>query len=125
MPTDHEFITLSEKTQGPVHLTSENVKGNLPQCSHTKESPVKKHFPTEKAFPQDMKQFKEKGETFFRFSDLEEAARSVLEEKRDHLLAEAKSKGLKQECKVDTLGACIRKLQRQAHSHWLELDSAN
>ena len=44
-----------------------------------------------------------KGESFFRFSDPEEAARTVLEEQRDHQLAEAKSEILKQECKVDTL----------------------
>ena len=44
-----------------------------------------------------------KGETFFRFSDQEEAARLVLEQQRDHLLAEANSEILKQECKVDTI----------------------
>ena len=60
VPIDHEFITPSEKTQCQVHLTSETVQGNLPQCSHTKESRVKRHFPTEKAFPQDINQFKEK-----------------------------------------------------------------
>ena len=32
---------------------------------------------------------------------------------------------LKQECKVDSLNACIHELQRQAHSHRLEWDSAN
>ena len=46
MPTDHEFITPSEKTQCQVHLTSETVQGDLPQCSHTKESRVKRHVPT-------------------------------------------------------------------------------
>ena len=35
-----------------------------------------------------------KGETFFTFSDPEEAMRLVLEEQRDHLLAEAKSETL-------------------------------
>ena len=60
VPTDHEFITPSEKTQCQVHLTSEKVQGNLPQSSHTKESRVKKHFLTEKAFPQDIKQLKGK-----------------------------------------------------------------
>ena len=60
-------------------------------------------------------------ETFFRFSDPEEAARSVLEEQRDHLLAEAKSEILKQECKVDTLNTCIREFQRQAHPNRLEV----
>ena len=38
--------------------------GNLPQCSHTEESRVKTHFPTEKAFPQDIKRFKEKVKLF-------------------------------------------------------------
>ena len=33
------------------------------------------HIPTENAFPQDVNQFKEKDESFFRFSDPEEAAR--------------------------------------------------
>ena len=42
-----------------------------------------------------------KGESVFRFSDPEEAARTFLEERRDHQLAEAKSDILKQECKVD------------------------
>ena len=35
------------------------VQGNLPRCYHFKESRVKTHFPTEKAFPQDIKQFRE------------------------------------------------------------------
>ena len=65
------------------------------------------------------------GETFFRFYDPEEAARTVPEAQRDHLLAEAKSKILKQDCKVDTFDTCIREFQRQAHSHRLELDSVN
>ena len=65
------------------------------------------------------------GETFFRFSDPEEAARTVLEEHRDHPLAETKSEILKQECKVDTLNTCIREFQRQAHSHRLELDNVH
>ena len=59
LPTDHEFIALSEKTQCPVHLMSVKVLGNLPRCSHTKENRVKTHFPTEKALPQDIKQFRE------------------------------------------------------------------
>ena len=66
-----------------------------------------------------------KGETFFRFSDLEEASRLVLEEQREHLLAEAHSEILKQECKVDTLNTCIREFQRQAHSNRLGMDDVN
>ena len=52
-------------------------------------------------------------------------ARLVLEEQRDHLLAEAKSEILKQECKVDTLNTCMREFQRQAHSNRLEMDNVN
>ena len=52
-------------------------------------------------------------------------ARLVLEEQRDHLLAEAKSEILKQECKKDTLNTCIREFQRQAHSNRLEMDNVN
>ena len=66
-----------------------------------------------------------KNETFFSFSDPEEAARLVREEKRDHLLAEAKSEILKQECKVDTLSICIREFQRQAHPNRLEIYCAS
>ena len=55
-----------------------------------------------------------KGETFFRFSDPAEAARTVFEEQSDHLFADAESEILKQECKVDTRNTCIREFQRQA-----------
>ena len=58
----------------------------------------------------------------FRFSDPEEAPRLVLEEQTDHLLAEAKSEILKQDCKVDLLNTCIRECQRQVHSNRLEMD---
>ena len=115
--TDHEFITPSEETQCQVHLTFEKVQENLPQCSHTKESQVKKHFLTEKAISSGHQAVQGTDETLFRFSDPEDAARSVLEEQRNHLLAEPKFEILKQECKVDTLNTCIRKFQRQAHSN--------
>ena len=49
----------------------------------------------------------------------------VLEEQRDHLLAEATSEILKQECNVDTLNTCIRDFQRQAHYNRLDKESAN
>ena len=101
VPTDHEFITLSEKNQCPVHLTFEKVQGSLPQCSHKKESRVKTHFPDRDDISSGHETVQGKGETFFRFSHPEEATRLVFEEQRDHLLAEAKSEILKQECKVD------------------------
>ena len=61
-----------------------------------KKSRVKKHFPTKKAFPQDINSSRKRRNPI-RFSDLEDAARLVLEEQRYHLLAEAKSEILKQE----------------------------
>ena len=51
--------------------------------------------------------------------------KSVLEGLRDHMLAEAKSEIMKQECKVDSLSTCIRELQRQAHSLRLGLVDFN
>ena len=41
------------------------------------------------------------------------------------MLAEAKSEIMKQDCKVDSLDACIKELQRQAHSQRLELEDAH
>ena len=66
---DHEFITLSEKTQCPVYLISEKVQGNLPCFSHTKESRVKTLFLTEKAFHQGHQTVLGKGESFFLSSE--------------------------------------------------------
>ena len=76
-------------------------------------------------FPLRHQQVFGSNEPFFRFSHPESSAKSLLEGHRDHMLAEAKSEILKQECKVDSLNTCIRELQRQAHSHRLETDSAN
>ena len=59
VPTDHEFITLSEKTQCPVHLVSEQVWGDLQLCSHTKESRFKNLTPTDTVFPWHIEQLKE------------------------------------------------------------------
>ena len=42
-----------------------------------------------------------------------------------HMLAEATSEIMKQECQVVSLATCTRELQRQAHSQRLELDEAN
>ena len=64
-------------------------------------------------------------ERLFRFSNPETSVKSILEGHTDHMLAEAKSEIMKQECKVDSLNTWIRELQRQAHSQRLELDDAN
>ena len=113
MPTDHKLSTPSEKNQCQVDLTSEKVV----QSSHTTSQ---EHFPTEKAFPQDMNQFKEKVKLSSGSLIRKKLRDSVLEEQRDHPLGEAKSEILKQECKVDTLNTCIREFQRQAHFNRLD-----
>ena len=122
---NHEFITPTENTQCQVHVTSEKVQGDVQQCSHTNESRVKNHVPTEKVFPWHIEQFEEENEARSRLSESENAARRALEEQRDHLLAEAKSEVLKQECRADFLNCCIRELQRQIYSNRLEIACAN
>ena len=101
------------------------MQGNLPQCSHIKESRVKTLFPDREGISSGHQPVQGKDESCFRFSDPGEAARTVVEEQRDHLLAEVKSEILKQECKVDTLNTCIREFQRQAHPNRLEMDHVN
>ena len=61
---------------------------------------------------------------FFSFSNPQTSVKSILEDHIDHMLAEATSEIMKQECKVVSLNTCTRELQRQAHSR-LELDEAN
>ena len=62
---------------------------------------------------------------FFRFSYPQTSVKSILEDHRDHTLAEVRSEIMKQACKVVSLNTCTRELQRQAHSQRLELDQAN
>ena len=63
-------------------------------------------------------------ELSFRESNPQISVKSILEDHRDHMLAEVRSELMKQECKVVSLNTCTRELQRQAHSR-LELDEAN
>ena len=52
-------------------------------------------------------------------------AKSLLDENRDHLLAEARSELMKQEYKAESLNTCIRELQQQTHAQRLELEDAH
>ena len=122
MPTDHEFITRSENSQCPRSSDFRESAGKLVAVfSHQRKSSQDTFFDRD-GISSGHQTVQGKGESFFRFSDLEEAARTFLEEQRDHHLTEVKSEILKQECKVDTLNTCIREFQRQAHSNRLELD---
>ena len=112
------------------------MQGNLPQCSHTQESRVKTISDREgvssghqtvdgEGISSGPEPVQGKDETLFRFSVPKGAARLVLEEPRDHLLAEAKSEILKQECEVDSPDTSIREFQIQAHSNRLEIYYVN
>ena len=91
----------SEKTLCQVHLVSDQVRRDLQLLSHTKESRVKNLAPTETVFPWRIEQLKEKNEALSRLSESENDTRFALEEQRAHLLAEANSEVLKQECRAD------------------------
>ena len=52
-------------------------------------------------------------EPFCRFSNPVTSPKSLLDGNRDHLLSQARSELTKQECKVDSLGTCIRELHRK------------
>ena len=96
--------------------SSSHVQGNLPCCSHTKKSRIKTHFPIEKAFPQDIKQLKEKVKHSSGSLNRKKTLRLALEDQREDLFAAAKCEILKQEWKVDFLNTSTREFQRQAHS---------
>ena len=64
-------------------------------------------------------------EALSRLSETENDARPSLEEQRDHLLAEAKSEVLKQECRTNFVDCSIREDQRQIHSSRMEIDRNN
>ena len=53
VPTDHEFITLSEKLSVKFVSLSRKCRETC-RSVHTQKSRVKKHCPTEMAFPQDI-----------------------------------------------------------------------
>ena len=101
MPTNPQFFTTSRKT----HVNYEKVQGNLPQCSQNERSSqetLSDRDGTSSGHPP----VQGKCETFFRFSDPEEAARLVLEEQEIIFLM--------QESKVNTLDHCIREFQRSS-----------
>ena len=63
-------------------------------------------------------------EALSRLSGSENAARPALEAQSNHLLAEAKSEVLKQECRADFLDCSIREFQKQFNSSRMETDHA-
>ena len=72
---------------------------------------------TRRAVPEKMNHYPD--------SQSENDTRSILEEQRDHLLSEARSEVLEQECRADFLDCSIRGLQRQIHSSRMEIDHTN
>ena len=76
-------------------------------------------------FPQDISRDFGSNESFFRFSNLANVAKSLLDGNRAHLLAGAISELVKQEYKVETLNTCIGELQQQTCAQRLELEDAH
>ena len=107
MPTDHEFITPSDKN--PVSSSSHfpESAGKFAAVFSHKRKLSQETLSDREGISSGHQPFQGKDETVLRFSDPEEAARTVLEEQRDHQLAEAKSETLKQDCRVDTLNKLI------------------
>ena len=94
---------------------SDKYRGNLSLWLEAKTGCIKKRFPIEKLFPWDINRFFGSKEPFFRFSSLVNAAKSLLDGNREHLLAEARFQLKKQE----SLDTYILEQQR------LELEGAH
>ena len=82
-------------------------------------------FSDREDFPLRHQQVFGSNEPFFRFSNPVNAAKSLLDGNRDHLLAEARSELMKQEFQVESLSTCIGELQQQIYSQRLELEDAH
>ena len=121
---DHEFITPSEKTVCPIHLVSEQVRGDLQLCSHTQDSRVKNLIATD-GIPSAHQLVQGENEALSRLSESKNDTRLIFEEQRDHPLSEARSEVLKQECRADFLDCSTRELLRQIHSSRMEIDHTN
>ena len=80
---------------------------------------------SDRIFPSGHQQVLGNSKPLFRFSHPENFVKCQFEGHRGYMLVGATSEIMMQECTVDTLNTCIRELQRQAHSHRLELDGAN
>ena len=123
-----------KRTDHNYHSVRENLMSSSSQVPKSTVKPVAlfsgtKQVESRHVFRQKIFLRKSTGlgnnEPLFRFSHPENSVKSLLEGLRDHMLAEAKSEILKQECEVDSLITCIRELQRQAHSHRLEMKNTN
>ena len=91
--TDHKFITHFEKTVSSSSHFRESAGKPAAVFSHKRKS-SQETLSDRESISSGHRPLQGKGETFVRFSDPEEAARCVLEEQRDHPLAEAKMRNL-------------------------------
>ena len=61
----------------------------------------------------------------FRVAEPSSAGKSLLDGHKDHLLNQARSELMKQECQVGSLNNCINELRQQAYAQKLELEDAH
>ena len=92
--------------------------------SHRRQSSQESHSDRD-GIPLALRAAQGQNEALSRLSESENDTRLILEEQRDHLLAEAKSEVLKQECRGDFLDCSLRELQRQCHSSRMDIDHTN
>ena len=64
-------------------------------------------------------------DSVFRNSNPANAAKSLLDGNRDHLLTQTRSELMKQEQKVESLNNCKSELQQQAHARRLEMEDTH
>ena len=116
MQNDCKENLMSSSSQGPIST------GKPVAFFSSKNKLNQETFSDGEDFPLRHQQVFGSNEPFFRFSNPVNAAKSLLDGNRDHLLAEARSELMKQEYKLESLNTCTSELQRQTHSQWLELE---
>ena len=62
--------------------------------------------------------------SMFKYADLSNMGRSLLEGDKDQLLSQARSELMKQEHQVGSFNRCLNELQQQAYAQGLELQDA-
>ena len=123
VPTDHEFITLTEKT--PCKFISFPSRcGEFAAVFSCKTKSSQESHSDRNGVPLHIESSRRKW-SLITLSESENDKILIVEEQRDHLLSEARSEVLKQECRADFLDCSMRELQRQIHSSRTETDHTN
>ena len=124
LQNDRNFITLNVKNL-MSSSSQDAISTGKPIALSTSQNSINKTFSDSEDFPLGHQQVFRSNEHFISFSNRANAAKSLLNGNRDHLLAEARSELMKQEHKVESLNTCISELQQQTYAQRLELEDAH